>query len=54
MNKVYIVYVECSYNQYAISAIYKKKENAKINVYNCIENKCADAYYEEWEVKNYE
>ena len=54
MNKVYIVYVECSYNQYAISAIYKKEENAKIHVYNCIENKGADAYYEGWEVKDYE
>ena len=54
MNKVYVVYVECSYNQYAISTIYKKEENAKTYVYNCIENKGVDAYYEEWEVKDYE
>lgn len=54
MNKVYVVYVECSYNQYTINAIYKEEENAKTHVYNCIENEGVDAYYEEWEVKDYE
>ena len=54
MNKVYVVYVENSYNQYAINIIYKKEENAKTHVYNCIENEGVDAYYEEWEVKDYE
>jgi ABC-type phosphate/phosphonate transport system permease subunit len=30
-----------------------EEENAKTHVYNCIENEGVDAYYEEWEVKDY-
>lgn len=51
MNKVYVVYVEYSYNQYVFNTIYKKEEDAKAHVYNCIENEGVDAYYEEHEVR---